>query len=185
MVVHGKPKKVQNNLSCSLYVSSLRMILCCIINRYEATNSCQTFGHEFQNDQGLTANVACCACGGGLPLDLGAEDPVHAPSNQPSDIAVVCTDSPLKLLINNNTTKSCSWVSRNTEKRCKKKGVASHCPNTCNKCELFQCKDSNIRWYHKNDQTKKCSWVGSRNRVKRCNIPGVMDTCRETCQKCR
>jgi hypothetical protein len=155
-------------------------------DRYEETNSCQNYGDQFPNDQGLTANMACCACGGGATAEVTAEQDPNLPSNPPSSLnPVSCVDSPLKLIINNNTTKSCRWVSNKPEKRCNKHGAASHCPETCNQCESYQCTDSQVRWYRSDvDESRRCGWVGRKKVDKRCQIPGVADTCRETCGKC-
>lgn len=156
--------------------------------RYEETNACKSYGNEYANDQGLTANMACCICGGGTNVTTGedGEDPLP-PSTHPSPPTTVttCKDSPLKFMVNIHNRKTCRWVGNKPWKRCKKEGVASHCPETCGQCETYQCKDSQVRWYPPNntEKNRKCGWV-DRKRVKRCRASGVSETCRETCGVC-
>mmetsp|Transcript_882 Transcript_882/g.1323 ORF Transcript_882/g.1323 Transcript_882/m.1323 type:complete len:254 (-) Transcript_882:19-780(-) len=98
-----------------------------------------------------------------------------------------CQDSILKMLFSNNANedgerKGCNWVAAsNTESRCRKDGVASHCPKTCGTCLI--CADSGKRFRMKFfDSIKSCSWV-SKN-TGRCAKPGVARTCRSSCGTC-
>ena len=91
-----------------------------------------------------------------------------------------CNDSPLRMLVNKKV-KRCNWVRKNTFKRCKKNGVSSHCPATCNKCATYQSSDSSKWWLQDNNNGKarKCGWVA--RKPKRCSLKGVSDTCRAAC----
>eukprot|EP00558_Chaetoceros_sp_UNC1202_P004941 CAMPEP_0197245802 /NCGR_PEP_ID=MMETSP1429-20130617/10472_1 /TAXON_ID=49237 /ORGANISM="Chaetoceros sp., Strain UNC1202" /LENGTH=312 /DNA_ID=CAMNT_0042706359 /DNA_START=62 /DNA_END=1000 /DNA_ORIENTATION=+ len=101
-----------------------------------------------------------------------------------------CVDSPLKMLVNGKL-KTCGWAaSKNTEKRCNKRRVASHCPATCDEflssCD-FTCEDSEKRFKMNNNMSiKGCAWVGrDEDKVdKRCAKTGVTETCRDTCGYC-
>lgn len=98
-----------------------------------------------------------------------------------------CQDSNLKMLVNDSANedgerKGCNWVAAsNTEARCRKKGVASHCPKTCGTCLI--CADSRKRFkMKKNDRIISCSLVS--NNTNRCTKEGVARTCRSTCGTC-
>ena len=138
---------------------------------YESSpaDRCEAFAADREPGE-LTASEACCACGGGS-----------------SDI---CIDSQLKFLKFTNSwprkRKGCFWVGhKNTAKRCAIKRVESHCPKTCNQCDLHRCADS-ARLFHEptSDRERGCYWVSKKNTSKRCSIPGVASVCRETCGHC-
>jgi len=137
------------------------------------TEWCGSAAEPYYNDEGVDANDACCACGGGDTENVADDDPPEES----------CLDSPTRLMINKKK-KSCKWVANNAITRCLKKGVASHCPETCGLCSEYECADSEKKWYLKNGKKKKCGWVGRKNSEDRCAMEGVKQTCRATCGEC-
>ena len=106
--------------------------------------------------------------------------PVATPSSSSN-----CKDSELKMFVNKKL-RYCTWVERNTTKRCKKRGVESHCPLTCDTCEEDACSDSSKKFEMTNGNTKRCGWVGKKEGLidRRCNKEGIASVCRETCGFC-
>jgi len=99
----------------------------------------------------------------------------------PSPPTSDCTDSNLRMFMKGKA-RNCEWVGRrNTEKRCAKKNVATHCPNTCEQCEEFDCSDSKRR-FKLGDEKKGCWMV--RNNLELCNEIGIEETCRQACDFC-
>ena len=95
---------------------------------------------------------------------------------------VECNDSPLRfILFDGGKVHTCNWVSKDTSVRCKKYGVSSHCPSTCNACAAYHSSDSMKKWMKTDSKgpVKKCKWVA--RKLGRCRLPGVADTCREVC----
>jgi hypothetical protein len=90
-----------------------------------------------------------------------------------------CVNSPLPMLMNKKS-KQCKWVARgNTTKRCNKKNVRDHCPDTCaGDCSA----DSQKKFKLQNGNAFKCTWVANKNTSKRCSKDGVSETCRNTCR---
>jgi len=110
------------------------------------------------------------------------------------DSIVSCIDSPLRFK-RKGRSMACKWAAYNPTKRCAKRGIASHCPKSCNTCNTFDamdsvlCADSNKKWYKKSNKRDKvkakgCAWVKRGNTEKKCEIEGVKETCRETCNFC-
>ena len=138
---------------------------------YESEYRCDIFGLYVNND-GITANEACCQCGGGLISSAGeAID------------EIVCVDSPTRLLVNKVNKKSCNWVGNKLE-RCDKNNIKSHCPLTCGVCDEFKCEDSARKFFLPNGNVKKCGWVARKDTEERCALEGVAETCRKTCGMC-
>ena len=138
---------------------------------YESEYYCDLYGSYVNND-GITANEACCQCGGGLISSAGeAID------------EIVCVDSPTRLLVNKVKKKSCNWVGNKLE-RCDKNNINSHCPLTCGVCDEFKCEDSARKFFLPNGNVKKCGWVARQNTEERCALEGVAETCRKTCGMC-
>ena len=110
------------------------------------------------------------------PIGSSTTSPTPAPIGS-------CSDSPLGMLVNKKE-RDCEWVQRiKTSKRCKKKGVASHCVVTCGVSDCMV--DSTIRIVLTNKALKRCNWVKKKNTIKRCKIVGVSETCRKTCSNAR
>ena len=94
--------------------------------------------------------------------------------------ATECKDSPLNLMVN-KISRNCDWVKKGqTTKRCKNKGVKTHCPVTCESLEHCTS-DSTKRIQLGNDAWKSCKWVSNAKTESRCNKTGMRDTCRATC----
>jgi len=91
----------------------------------------------------------------------------------------MCTDSPLFILVNKRA-RSCNWVYRDIENRCHKRGVASHCPITCNSTQ-FCTEDSSYKIRLRSGKLMSCYWVKRLNTAQRCKMTGVDKTCRKTC----
>lgn len=88
-----------------------------------------------------------------------------------------CEDSPLPMKVNGKT-KKCQWVSKMSNKRCNKKNVSNHCPDTCNgDCSV----DSAARFKMPSGKLQTCKWVARKNTVTRCSKTGVSETCRAAC----
>jgi hypothetical protein len=93
-----------------------------------------------------------------------------------------CVDSPLSLLFNGRE-RNCEWAGRRI-KRCKKSSIASHCPVTCDSCNVNQCTDSSISFnVEEIGKIKTCLWA-SKNPDVRCQNGGVEETCRRSCNTC-
>jgi hypothetical protein len=102
-----------------------------------------------------------------------------------------CDDSPFRFKVQvrgETKTKSCVWVARHPDWKCKLEGVSSHCRSTCEVCRW--CSDSTVRFdigdYPgiTNSTMKTCAWVARKATDSRCAIPGVASTCRSTCGTC-
>jgi hypothetical protein len=118
----------------------------------------------------------------------------YVPESKHSDVGCsTCVDSPLvfKTTKKNDEDgkiirKKCEWAKeKSTNFRCRFKGVAVTCPETCGTCQ--RCVDSPLRieFKHKNKKmTKSCEWVKKWNKLKRCKIAGIKETCRKTCGTC-
>ena len=92
-----------------------------------------------------------------------------------------CVDSPLSMVVQNREI-DCGWVNEKPINRCKKRGVASHCPATCNKCESFRCEDSQRR-FKLGDKNRKCKFF--QRKPARCDDhQGAKETCRSACDYC-
>lgn len=102
---------------------------------YVGDNVCDSMGDDFAND-GITANMACCGCGGG---NVATVQPTAGPST--TDGPSECLDSSSWIFITyNGATKTCSWVANKPGNRCGKVGtegvVASEaCPVACGACD--------------------------------------------------
>ena len=137
------------------------------------------------------------------PTKAPSKNPTHLPSSHPtfvplpieptaSPTGLLCKDSSLHSRIDEpeaGRLRSCAWVGRlasKIQKRCMIKGVASHCPDTCGKCQDFECEDSALPWYLENGHEKSCEWVGKNPLAVeyRCQKRGVKSTCRRTCNYC-
>jgi uncharacterized protein YkwD len=93
-----------------------------------------------------------------------------------------CNDSTLYFRVNGNMY-DCRWVQMNTSKRCRRKGISSHCPKTCSTCS--KCVDSAFK-FKLNDSVKKkmtCRWV-SKDPTSRCTRPAIAETCKKSCGLC-
>jgi len=103
----------------------------------------------------------------------------------PLSIASICVDSPLKMLVD-SIERTCLWASkRNSNARCKKRGVASHCPLTCISCMSNECADSDKKFILvENKATKDCAFIAKKPDVRCREKFGVEKTCRSTCEYC-
>jgi len=92
-----------------------------------------------------------------------------------------CVDSPLGY---GKRQRLCTWVADDPVLRCSKKGVDSHCPNTCGTCST--CVDATKKWWLTAEKKRKCKWASKRlPDLTRCEKPGVKETCRKTCGVCQ
>jgi len=92
-----------------------------------------------------------------------------------------CTDSKLLMLVGEDA-RSCEWVSKDVKKRCRIRGVASHCAVTCDKAQ-FCTKDSSKKFRSQDgNNIWSCKWAKKRSTVVRCEKPGLAGTCRKSCQ---
>jgi len=95
-----------------------------------------------------------------------------------------CNDSRLEIKIN-TVLRTCDWVAKKSKPRCKKSGVPSHCPKTCD--EVLCNADSTMRFkiIKNNIGFQSCTWVGKTFKKQRCKLDNghVMKTCRQTCAK--
>jgi hypothetical protein len=60
-------------------------------NRYSSTYLCEKYGDLWPDDRGLTADNACCICGGGIDPTRESAVPSASPSTQ-SQIDDSCRD---------------------------------------------------------------------------------------------
>lgn len=119
--------------------------------------------------------------------DDGGSGSVHyytfnsATASSPSSSHDDCHDSILKVKVNGNS-RNCAWAgANNTQERCEKPGVASHCPLTCMKpslCKVDSCKRFQLKGF---PEFRSCDWVEREMTKQRCQIEGVAGTCRATC----
>lgn len=95
--------------------------------------------------------------------------------------SIECQDSTLKTKVN-GISRSCEWVAAaNTQERCEKPGISSHCPATCT-ASIFCAPDSEKRFrVTETNDFKGCDWVSRKFTKQRCQLEGVASTCRETC----
>ena len=79
--------------------------------------------------------------------------------------------------------KTCKFISRNVNKRCKFTNAALNCPQTSSNCQCLDNQESFLitSGYFIN-KAKRCKWVGRKN--ERCNIPDADDNCPLTCGRC-
>lgn len=122
-------------------------------------------------------------CDGGCALDgsgcgtLGNNpDADHCETDPVSD----CIDSSLNLWIQ-KASRPCSWIAEDTSRWCKKKAVASHCPETCDACNKYMCSDSK-KVFVMDGKRRKCEWA--KKNTDRCDKDGMPSVCRETCLYC-
>ena len=102
--------------------------------------------------------------------------PVSSPVSQPT--VATCIDSPL-VFKQNGRNRTCNWVRKKANIRCKKNAIRSHCPDTC---DNPKCGNSFKKFYVKElDDFRKCKWVRNKNTANRCKKTGVADTCKATC----
>ncbi len=93
-----------------------------------------------------------------------------------------CIDSPLAMYVN-GILRDCEWVEQRRNKRCAKSGVAAHCPDTCDACEMFRCENTGRRFEIDGiDWKVNCGFF--ENDPDRCEYEGATETCRETCGFC-
>ena len=104
--------------------------------------------------------------------------PVSPPSNNYD-----CIDSQLSFKVRGKGPKDCTWVAEDSSTRCAMWKVETHCPKTCNMCEL-KCEDSRRKIFIKRNKTRGCYWVRARNRESRCKRNGMKSTCRKSCGYC-
>jgi len=124
-------------------------------------------------NNGMVIKEACkSTCDNCNPFPTPAPDATSPTSN-------ACKDSELKMIINNKG-RTCKWAGKKN-KRCKKKGVKSHCPKSCNSCSKA-CSDSEKMFIAYGDEWK-CIQIEDDPEYY-CNIEGVSSTCRETCEFC-
>lgn len=94
----------------------------------------------------------------------------------------ICEDSPFKY---SRRKRSCSWVSKNPQKRCRSKQRKSFCAQTCRNfggkryCSR-NARPRNIYFEYTYPVFRGCKLVAKKP-SKRCKKPGVKETCRATC----
>jgi len=108
----------------------------------------------------------------------------EAPTEKPDDPEKPnhgkCADSPLQIVLRKRKI-SCDWVKKNPVRRCKRRGVSSHCPITCDACKKFGCEDSDRR-FKLGDRNRKCRYF--KGDPEKCDDEGASETCRKTCRYC-
>ncbi|GFH59960.1 hypothetical protein CTEN210_16436 [Chaetoceros tenuissimus] len=122
--------------------------------------------------------------------------PIPAPTESPSalDDDQQCVDSlsTFKKIRKNGkiNVRDCEWIKAKPEKlnrRCQKESNASHCPEACQKCANYDCKDSTRKFMYirdgKDDKEIDCDWLKKKpsKLAKRCEKDIFKTTCRETC----
>jgi len=97
-------------------------------------------------------------------------------------LGAACKDSTFRFKYNSKF-KNCDFIARkNTELRCEFYGVKTHCPETCNSCNI--CTDSPLRFKivsKASSFVRSCMWVGNQDTATRCEIHGVKFECPVTC----
>jgi hypothetical protein len=108
------------------------------------------------------------------------------PYPTPQDNSRNCVDSELEFRMNRNKVRTCAWVGLNAQKRCRKKGIAKHCPFTCDSImgSCGVCADSPRRFFLTTGKSKTCKWVKRINPDLRCKRDGVDTSCQATCGLC-
>ena len=110
------------------------------------------------------------------------DPPTDPPTVTPPNDTGGCEDSPLQFLVGGKRRR-CGWAQWSPQRRCKKWGVPSMCPETCGKvCPM--CSDGRKKFLLENGALKSCWWVRNKNTSKRCQRLGVAETCRKTCGQC-
>ncbi len=83
---------------------------------YDLSNSCEWYGDNFADDYGITANIACCACGGGstgsIPTPVNPPTPAPSPTHVNGD---VCSNSPPGWYDSGGSTYDCEWYAQSNK----------------------------------------------------------------------
>jgi hypothetical protein len=94
-----------------------------------------------------------------------------------------CEDSPFQMKFGKKK-RTCGWVLKKINKRCKKKGVSQHCSLACDpitsSCEEYHDSDSTRKFFLKSGRSMTCKRV-SNNVDTFCTTNGVSQTCRKSC----
>ena len=103
---------------------------------------------------------------------------------------LVCQDSVLPFRLGQNK-RDCVWVREDSNKRCAKTRVETHCPKTCELCvdDTDYCANTEMHFLVDVDDKgytwKTCNWVEKDMKDHRCtNKAGLKETCPETCGLC-
>ena len=110
------------------------------------------------------------------PTPRGTKSP-SAPPTSPPTPPVGCVNSPRPFKFNGKSRK-CKWV----EKRkyaCNFDFVESHCPKTCDACDMYGCEDSMAKFAWKRT-FKTCKKIN----IGACKRKHIMKTCRAKCGLC-
>jgi len=97
-----------------------------------------------------------------------------------------CSDSG-SLILFNGFSVDCDVVKANG--KCSVAAAASHCPNTCDKCDLYRCADSEVPFeaVEAGGAVYTCATVAGLERdtlAITCGFDSVYSTCRATCSFC-
>jgi hypothetical protein len=94
------------------------------------SDRCQQDGPLFEND-GYTANEACCGCGGG-----------NKRRSAPTSLSSSCEDSTEEFFVDEDMgSRDCAWLNLNQDSYsylCRFVDVAVECPVTCNICDRLK-----------------------------------------------
>ena len=93
----------------------------------------------------------------------------------------ICQDSELKIIVN-SAKRNCAWIANGAAYRCRKPGVASHCPHTCAEPSLCTADSEKKFQLKETSRFQGCSWVARKYTKQRCQMQGVASSCRATCE---
>lgn len=110
------------------------------------------------------------------PSVQDSSSPSFSPSAGPA-----CEDSPMTMVLSENKLRNCKWAGRDFDRRCRKTGIAKHCPVTCRQPQFcYEDSTKTLLFEDTVSQRHKCSWVAKKP-AERCNLVGVRETCHSTC----
>jgi hypothetical protein len=149
---------------------------------YAVNNNCAKFGDMYEVN-GVTANQACCVCGGGE--DASNPSPVSTPTSSPvanPTVEGLCQDNVEKFQFSTTEKKHCKFFSEDIERCDINNGIGNeNCPVTCKTgCKCYDTEDEFLLW---NEETRTCKWAAE-NTGQRCMINAVRGNCPIVCGLC-
>jgi len=96
-----------------------------------------------------------------------------------------CYDSILNINIQGSTDKNCEFLANNLG-YCTNDLAKSHCPITCNECDVWGCEDTLVNFIYEG-QTYNCGDLQAADpslQESVCLQEAIYTTCRATCENC-
>jgi len=96
-----------------------------------------------------------------------------------------CTDSLTPFVTGSGVIKGCPFIANDLQ-RCNAVGVSSHCPETCDACDLYACEDSSLQFKFRRDEYYciVLEQLDEDRKARACEIELISSTCRASCGYC-